>query len=136
VAAESASRMQVVRSWCSFCEFRALGVAGVGVVSDSTLALQRAWRFAPSDSWHAANLRHVFAVTLGRRRAQHGNGGWCALGLMRPQDMGSGKVAGLGGGWRKEARARYASAEEVVGEVQSCALRGCVADKEPEGVSE
>jgi hypothetical protein len=67
VAAESARRMQIVRGWCSVCEFRALGVGGVGVVSDSTLALQRAWRFAPSDSWHAANLRHVVAVTLGKR---------------------------------------------------------------------
>jgi hypothetical protein len=31
---------------------------------------------------------------------------------MRPQNKGCGKVAGLGGSWwRKEARARYASAE-------------------------
>jgi hypothetical protein len=35
VAAESARRMQIVRGWCSVCEFRALGVGGVGVVSDS-----------------------------------------------------------------------------------------------------
>jgi hypothetical protein len=108
----------------------------VCVFSDSTLALQRAWRFAPSDSWHAAKLRHVVAVTLGRRGAQHGNGGWCGLGLMRPQDMGCGKVAGLGGGWRKEARARYASAERFVGGVLRCAVKGCGGDEEAEGVRE
>ena len=43
------------------------------------------------------------------------NGGWRGLGLMWQQDMGGGNVAGLGGGWRKEERAQYASAEGFVG---------------------
>ena len=43
------------------------------------------------------------------------NGGWRGLGLMWQQDMGGGNVAGLGGGWSKEARAQYASAEGFVG---------------------
>jgi hypothetical protein len=48
--------------------------------------------------------------------------------------MGCGKVAGLCGGWRKEARARYASAEGFVGGPQFAQV-GSAVDDGPEGVS-